>query len=336
MLIPKSVVKRNKLLVTLLCCIPLWLIQVLRHETIGDDLVVYKEAFDGLRNSVSSPFDIDLFSHFEIGYQVFCNFVYLYVTQNFNIFLLIVSTLVTVPVSYFIYRKSSDVVLSFVIYSCLILYHFSFSGLRQSISISLTLLATYYLLENRKKIYFLLVSIASLFHLSAMICFFIYFLYKYRISNRRMNIALIGYLLILPLLRPIMLYLLTLLLGGEKYISSIMDDVDPSFTLMIVFILFYMISYKVDGESIFYRKLSLLAILGQSLGLISTHASRLGYFFIIYYLILLPEALNSYKFSYRTLRLIRFICFLFLVSFFFYSNADGYLEVIPYKFYWNG
>ena len=333
--IPTSVVKRNRMFVTFGCFFPLWLIQILRHNTVGCDLIGYKESYENIKFSVVSICDVDFSSHYEIGYQLFSNIINLLISDNFNIFLLIVATLVLVPVAYFIYEYSTDIVLSFVIYSSLILYHFSFSGLRQAIAISLTILAISFLFKNNTKMYFLFTLLATSFHVTSIIFFIVYFFHRTSFTRKQMNLCLISILCVLPFLRPLMILIVTFLFGGEKFMSSIIEEVSPSYMLMIVYVIFYIISFKVKDRDLFFRNLSILAIAGQSLGLISNHASRLSYFFIFYFAMLLPAAIQSYKVSPRTKFFMRFCCFASFVAFFFYSNADGYLDVIPYHFYWS-
>ena len=82
------------------------------------------------------------------------------------------------------------------------------------------------------------------------------------------------------------------------------------------------------------RGLILFAVIGQSLGIISSSSmTRIGFYFSIFFTLLIPEISNSF-FGKKNRVLGSFITSVMFILFFYLTVKDGYLDVVPYYYFW--
>lgn len=325
---------------TTLSGLGLWLPLALRSPHCGVDLIGrgigYVGYFERVANtSWNNLFHLHLF-HFEKGWTVL-NRIIAVITSDRQVFLAIIAAIGVALVSYTIYKYATNVLVSFVTYACLGLYIFSFSGIRQATAIAVTFFAAHFLLKENKNqlIFAALVLIASSFHSSAII-----FLAAWPLSLRRLNrekgfIMLVFLLGALPFLSSIINFL-TPILFGTKYGNY--ENEGGAFTMFAVYTVIYISSLMIEDEEnpnklSFYRFMLLSAAACQSLGLISNGAmTRIGYYFCIFYALYVPYFINLY--FHQTSKIISFVAVTLLIVFFYLTTSGGYLNVVPYYFFW--
>ena len=325
---------KNKKVVTLLCFLVLWLIQGLRHESIGiDSCNAYRPFFDRILVSWSDLFDIkDPPLGFEKGFYLYARFIKLVVGTNTQLFVLLSSFISLAPISYLIYKHSNDVVLSHIVFASFIIYYFGFSGMRQAMAIGIITLGIEMLIQKKKIKFLLLVFLASQIHTSALMFVIAYPLSCLKI-NKKTYIYLFGLsIFVLMVLKQIALFFISMLFGEEKYVSYITDTV-PSYNLMILLIVIFL-SSLVSNDTLVarLRPILFISILFQSLGIISTTATRIGYYFYIVMMLTIPLTISGLR--YNEGKLWKGITICLMMAFFFYCNSSGYLDVVPYKFFW--
>lgn len=328
LLFPKD--KRNGF-ICIGCFLIIWLIQALRDVSIGIDLESYIPFFE---NSPSRGVFDYYNNNFEKGYQLFNSLIALYLTDNPNVFLAIVSACTLIPVSVIFYRYSRNVFISFTVYSALILYHFSFSGLRQALAIGIIAIS-YYFIVDRKPLWFTIsVILAMFFHSSAVFFIVAYPLCNWiKMSNKQYLFIAIIAIVCLFFLRPLAESLMLVFFPEGRYAGYLSHEVTMSYNFMILLLVVFLMTFLARGINIErYRILLFVAVLCQGLGLISTSASRLAYYFILFVPLALPEI--GAAMTRIPQRIFNVSVFIFMVVFFFYCNSGGYLQVIPYKFFW--
>ena len=132
--------------------------------------------FVGLRDGrivgMDSPayyeFYLDQLPSVEVGYK-YLNYFFSSLGLNYNIFLLFINFIILFNISKFIRLNSYYLILPLFVYFSDFFFYYSFSGVRQSIAISLTSLSVFYILKGRRKIALILIFLASLFHVTALI-----------------------------------------------------------------------------------------------------------------------------------------------------------------------
>lgn len=110
---------------------------------------------------------------------------------NYEGFIQISSLFTMVAFAWFIYRFSASPVQSILLFFGLNFYLFHFSGLKQSLAMSILLFAVGAIFDKRPIVFLLLVAVASMFHFPALVL-----LPAYWIANMRLGR---GYLLVLAL-----------------------------------------------------------------------------------------------------------------------------------------
>lgn len=318
---------------TIICTILLVCIQGFRHEIIGiDSHYSYLPFFDFVSSGFSNLFDYsDVLYGFESGFVIFTKFVKSLV-DDAQVYVLICSIISIVPISNLIYKHADNIPFAFIVYSSFLLYHFGFSGIRQSLAIGMSAIAFDYVIRKKLVGFILIVLFASTFHSSAILFLISYPVYHYlRLSPKRMVIIVFLFIVMLFFFDSIVSYLTELVFGGEKYMDQTDDSSAPSYNLMILLAAILAFSYaSKDSRLVPLRSMILMTVLFQSLGLLSSSASRMAYYYIPYISIALPTVTKSFK----SRSIIEPVLIFLFIAFFFYNNAGGYLEVIPYKFFW--
>lgn len=296
--------------------ISLILIAGLRDASVGTDTSAYLYAFDNA-NSLK-------FRSLEFGFSYF-NYLFHNLGINFQAFLIVIAFITISSLTWLIKSYSKNYFLSYYLYVTLGFYAFSMTGLRQSIAVSLTMVALIFLLRNKKISFLLLVAIASTFHISAIIFFLVPIFSKWKLSK---NSAILFYLLSLSIFfisGPI-LNLMNELLP----LSYILDYSNKGTSNPIVIIVYGLIPLAAiifwprQQETQIFSLLYIFSILNFAIYIISLDIvmiSRLGLYFSIYSIILIPNIINDLRS--KDLRVIAMFLVLFLPLLMFAISTPG-------------
>ncbi len=155
-----------------LICFILILQSGLRNVAVGSDTFQYFQLFEDVKITSWQSIYGSIMEYYQLGigkdpgYLVFQKLIQL-ITEEYQVFLIIVATLFFVALGNFIYKNTTrlnDAILAFVIYSVLFYSFFSITGIRQTIATAATLYG-YELIKRRKLIPFIiLIAMASTIH----------------------------------------------------------------------------------------------------------------------------------------------------------------------------
>lgn len=326
--------KRLKLIV--FSAIPIWLVQALRSSTCGTDLDRGEGTYKWIFENLSSHSILSIFSYhtnMEKGYLIFNKIVYFFV-DSFQVYIALVSAIIIFFLSYIIYKYSKDIVLSYIIYVSFGLYIFSFSGLRQALAIGLIYISFHFLFTEKTKKFLLVTLLASFFHFSAILFLFLYPLKKLRISQLFGFLLALFSLLLIPFLKIILSYLISLT-RYSHYTETFTET--PAISMYFFYLILFLFSFliKVNTKLVnLYRLILIIGVYFQSLGVLSTGAlTRIAYYYLAFSCLLIPE-ITSRIYDKNIRKIIVSIFILFSIFFFWYTNKNGYLNVIPYHFFW--
>ena len=322
----------RRLFQTIICTILLVCIQGFRHETIGiDSYNAYRPFYEMAASGFDSLLDFDdtLFG-FESGFVFFTKLLKTLGVDT-QLFIFLCSVISIVPISYLFFKHTDNIPLAFIIYVSFRLYHFGFSGIRQSIAIAITVIAFEFIVKKKPIGFIITTILASTIHTSAILFLIAYPLYhKLRLTPKRLLFVATILVIGLFFLKPIVISVTSLIFGGEKYMNML-DSSTPSYNLMLLLIVFLLFTYLSKDEGLQpLRAMLLMAVVFQSLGLLSSAASRMAFYFMPYISVALPITTNTLK-DRIVIEPLFIILFIIL---FFYFNGSGYLDVLPYKFYW--
>ena len=339
----KNSSQKNRALLSILAGFGLWIILALRSPYCGIDLVTGVDGSANYLNQFITASDysftqivrgsLSYFSSVEVGWVLYCKLLSLFST-NFQVFLAITALIQMGLIGFVFYKYSKDIALSYIVYFCFGLYIMSFSGIRQSTAIALTFFSFHLLLSNKKWQFFLTVFIASSIHTSALIFLIAYPLKKIRMDAKKSIFALVGILFSIPFLSAIGNFLIPLLFGG-RYINF--EGEGGAINRFIIYVVIFLSSLNIkinNQQNNLYRSMILMAVAGQSLGIIgNAHVTRIAYYFSIVFSMLFPELLASYSSKKERTTLFTVTSLLFF-AFFYLTNKGGYLNVVPYYFFW--
>lgn len=159
--------KRNALWVP--CCI-LVSFAAMRAYYIGTDAPIYTLPFR--ISNVTHGFEYD--PNIEYGYQFVVNCL-LQLVDDYSWYFAVVAMIVVFPVLLFMRKYSTNYVLSLFIYITFGFYTALFNPVRQMIAVSICVFAIKYLLEKKIVKYFIIIALASTFHISAWVMLPMYF-----------------------------------------------------------------------------------------------------------------------------------------------------------------
>ncbi len=318
----------------------LWILLALRSWTCGNDL------FDGVGYTGYIPYFLHFKSYsfkevltstdgYERGYNIL-NWLIINLSENPQIFLAIIAAIELLLIGYTLYRHSPNIIFSWIIFACLGLYVFSFSGLRQALGISLCFFAFNFINYRKPYIFIFLVLLASTMHTSAYLFLPSLLTRNLHMDKNKAVLYLMMILAVSPFIMTIIQYASMFVYGKEKYAS----DAGGAYSLFILFISLFFYSFlytrnkvKALDDISQVRWMILFAILLQSVGIFSAGAlARIAYYFSIFFCLLLPMGLEFAPLKVRSIH--SFIISVLFVIFFVISNSSGYLNVVPYRFFW--
>lgn len=236
---------------------------------VGVDWFNYIEVY---KRHISSK---SFFDTTEIGYKLI-NFIAYYINKEIVVSILISTILFITFTLYGISRLNLNPYYFFVLIAP---YHFVMSGMnftRQSIALSIIIMAFGFLLQKNKMQFLILVFLSGLFHTSAW-CFFPLVFIK-----SKFRYVFITILIVVPLL------IFQMLTNYNQYISSNIDS--AGLFLRLIYLLpcafFAFINYSKFKYDLVTKRLTLLVILSVPLILVisllsTTIADRFAYYFIV-------------------------------------------------------
>lgn len=320
----------------------LFLIMALRAETVGNDLSRYIESYKNIAFT-------DLWeTRTEIGYVYF-----LKVLDFFNItsqgYIVVTSFFISSLFSWFIYKYSNKIGYSFLLHVTIGLFAITLSGIRQSMAISIILIAINFVLARKFISFTFLVFIATLFHQSAIIFFPAYFLFSIGIKNYKSMIYLILTIVVLFFLSN-NIFSYVGFFTPERYSSRYLISEQGSsgmnllpilfrFSLPIILILYWKFQNvkinMIPKIDIYFFVLGIVSVVISVLSLNLSVIDRLSYYYYVPLMVLIPNILNRYKKNdIGNYNIFIGLIIILSILYFSISTPDGVLRIDNYKFFW--
>ena len=320
-----------------------FLLLALRDESIGRDLDNYHLYFD--QCSLLSLKEI-FQEERDILYWLL-NWVIGRFTNNYQIFLTIVAAITLFPIARLYCEDRHYSFLKIILFVNMSTFIMLFSGLRQSIAMSIGLIAYEFVRQKKIFKFIFVVLIAWGFHHTAFMLFALYPLYHITFRRKHLWFIVPSIVLVFIFNSQIFLFVTSILtsLFGEKYDGAV--DSTGAFTMLILFALFTIISYilpddkAIDRETIGLRNFLLFAVLLQCFAPVHYLAMRMNYYFIMFIPILIPKVLKNTKYHFGDVAWLAKIVMngFFLVYYLFNTYVScqtglSALDTYPYKFFW--
>lgn len=320
-----------------------FLLLILRDESIGRDIDNYHRYFSYYVNAnISTVFKEERdFLYWMLNWTVG------QITNDFRVFLIIVSALTILPIAKIYSEDKQYGFLKIILFVNMSTFIMIFSGLRQSLAMAFGMIA-YEFVRRKKPFFFLLFALIAFgFHHTAFILLLYYPLYYMRLRKNHLWFIIPSIVTVFIFNRPIFSFVTRLLssLLGENYEAEVQDT--GAYTMIILFILFAIVSYffpdeeKMDAEAFGLRNFLLMTLLLQCFVPLHNLSMRMNYYFIIFVPITIPKMLKYSKDNIKDVaRIAKAVIVCFFVIYFLYTVYDGYrtgistLDTYPYVPFW--
>lgn len=153
----------------------------LRGMSVGPDTSMYKAIWDS--------FDDDTLYHYQVEFNLEVGFLYFMkyskMLLGYQGFLILEACLLIIPVGFIIYKYSSNVILSFLLFYASLSFHtMSFSAQRQAIALGFMLIAYHFCMQRNLMCYLACCLVGFLFHRSCLIFLPCYWLYDIPLNRK--------------------------------------------------------------------------------------------------------------------------------------------------------
>lgn len=229
-----------------------------------------------------------------------------------------------------IYKYSSDFYLSILLFFVVpIFYLNSLTIIRQFIALSLIFYSIHFVFKKNLIAFIFFISIASIFHISALVGIFIYWLPKVRFSTRKVIllflIAYAAYVLVdkeLASYVPIYSYYLQ---GADGNGKSMMY-------FLLVILIFVSLNKFQSKEAHLYYNIYVFGVVSYCFFInFGEVGPRVSLYYLIFMVLLIPDVLN--KKSYKKFYPLLFLLFTILLYFNFHLSAKDVRkdQYVPYN-----
>lgn len=299
----------------------------IRNYTVGTDSITYTEAYRLEYN----PYYYGFNPNIEYGYQ-FIDYLILNFFSNYFWLFLFFSIAIVCLYMVTIKKISKYYLTSVFIFITFGFYTFFFNGLRQGVAMAIFFFGLPYLIEKRIISYFLVVFIASMFHVSALVMLPVYFLVntKFRIEYKVLACFIVSILASQILIS----YLAQGNIRYEHYTQEA-EKAGGYITLLfysLIGLLIYFSGRKIRHEDIRFSKFEQIFLCGLALvfpiSLLGTDPSgpqRIMYYFSSMVIFLIPYVLMRFNNIYFNM------VFLILSIMYFILITMRFSNLYPYQ-----
>lgn len=273
----------------------------------------------------------------ELGYKLLNKLIYV-LGGDYQVLLGITAIVCVWPLWHFYRRETDDQLLTIALFLYVAPFVMYFSGIRQSIAMSLGILA-WYAARKRKLIRFLLiVFLAIQFHNSAFMLLCLYPLYRVKITRKWLWAVVPCILAIFAFRKVIFTYLLSLLWDEFGSIST-----TGATSVLLLLILFSVYSYmvpdesKMDSDMLAMRNILLLSAVLQIFAMLHPLSMRMNYYFLIFVPALIPKVAGASKNKYKQITKLSTIVMTVYFMYAFINNVlrdNDVLNIFPYIPFW--
>lgn len=326
---------RNKFLKLLLICIPPMILATFRYN-VGYD---YGSYISGYYNSFGDTYS-SIISSYQIGDPIAFSLISKFATSFYSerIYLLILSLLSLVPgMIYIISDWNDNDIQPLMIFVFLFSpFLFSFSACKQGIALSFLMLSLKYVYERKPVKFGLIIGIAFLFHSTSLAFVFIYFFINSRkeLSSLKKILIILGCLLVIMNFE----YILSNVLQGryEAYASEIVEGKNRTFWLYsliaVILLLFDRVLKRLDERNGLLIMMMIVGAMCQYLGFLNAFTKRIGEYFLMAQVFLLPQI--PYMFTIGGRRLMKLMILIYIILIFYLTYPVSYsgMTFLPYSY----
>ena len=319
----------------------LYLLVAFRNQYMGlyDTWMVYLPAF---RDMEKRSFEWVLQTHSDKDpFFYILTWIYHIFSDYEQLYLAICAFPLFIATYFFIKRYSKLYSVSVVLFLTVNQFSLSFYGIRHCLALAFVT----YVISNHKKMslkkQYIYLIISSLFHISAVIAFFIPLLKYIRIKPLFMFCGIICSSFIFFFLKSkIIPLLVSIYINNESFsrFSVYTEDSNTAlnlyFTIIVSILLFFTLPKRKDTKAlekqkVFYTNLSFVGVVLSSGVLIFGEFLRLSSFYLVPLMVLVPNQIYT-NYSYRNRRIVA-LCFSCFIYLYFIFSICANSNILNYK-----
>lgn len=308
---------------------PIFLLMIVKEPT-GPDYSAYALHFLNAQDKTI----LEMASYKgEIGFHTLTKALTFF-TDDALWFFVAVAVIVLVSVAIFLQRNSFNKHLALYFYFTLGLFAFSMAGIRQTLAMAICLFAYEEIKKQRLLRFLLIISVAFLFHQSA-----VFFIPAYFIGRVKWNIITgvgIFSVVILSLFSfEMLINIANTVLGYSYELEN--SDTGIIYFFLILCITLFSIQYRkqlisMSQHNQIFINLQIFVLYLWILRLLSRTAERPAFYYLFATVIILEQTISSIKD--KKLRLIVYIGAIILATILFLYRAERDPNLTPYYFIW--
>ena len=309
--------------------IPIFLLMVLKEPT-GPDYNAYANHFTAAKDKTI----LEMASYKgEIGFHTLIKGLTL-LTDNFQWLFVATSVIILVCIAIFFQKNSSDKQLALFFYFTLGIFAFTMAGLRQAVAMAICLFAYEEIKKKRFFRFMLVISIAFLFHQSA-----VFFIPAYFIGRMKWNIItsfmfVTFYMLSIFSIESI-INLVNFNLGYGYEVEYSETGIIYFFILLGITLLSLLCRKQIIHANInnqIFINLQIFVLLLWSLRLLSRTVERPAFYYLFASVIILEQTISSIKD--KKVRTVLYLSTILLAAVLFLYRAERDINLTPYYFIW--
>lgn len=307
-----------------------FILLIFKDESVGVDTKFYISTFNSMKNiSWDNIFKLKSSEYGFYGFTYLCSKIF---SSSQSYFFIIYCFILII--TYIYYKKNSEDSIITILYIlgidtfCLL-----FSGIRQSIAISLCMLASFFLYEKNLKNFFrflIIVFVATMFHESSLIFFFAYPLSMIRLRKKTVPFIFVSYGIIFALRTKILTFVMPYLPLKYQLYNYGAGGAYRMILLMILIIMLLFIFDRNMEDKKYYIWRNMVVLSGFIFIFSNIHflAARFSY----YYIIFLPLCMQKLFIKNSNNIVVKAIIICLGLIMFVNQMVSDPLEIIPYKF----
>lgn len=309
-----------------------FLIAAIRSRIVGGDTWFYVRMFDAC-------VDVPLAQALRIEEKdpFFSAFLWLVgkITNNYTVLFAFVAIIFCFSVWRFIYKNSKDPMLSIIILFALNFYQFSLTGMRQTLAMAFILIAFSYFQKEKPWKAVAFIVIASLFHLSALICLLLVLLRKIPLNRVGLWLSVVALGLVF-IFRSAIATLLIVFLSDRGY-DVLNDNAGTTMTLVVfaLYVICVVFSRKYlekDKDCNLFFWAFMVAVFFQMLVPVQAIFFRIAFYFLIVSITLLPNVISHIEGSASKNLVNLGIYAVLTIQYLFFTIGSSH--ILPYTTFW--
>lgn len=316
----------------------------LRHVAVGEDTYTYYLGFKDIALMSWDNVEQSFWEYFRFsvgkdpGFLIFQK-LFQILTVDFQWFLVFIAFLFFISFGIFLYKNTttiSDCIMAYLIYSIMFYTFYSYTGLRQTIAMSLILLGYEFIKKRKLFSFIIIILLASLIHKSALIFLLFYGLTYIRSTKRLIWAVLFCFPVLLFFSEKISYYFIAVTGSYNEYEST--DKYRPITFVALMLILALIAAFNHDAIvkknklMKFYFVAFSMAVFFMAFVFEIHGYMRVVQYFSFFMVLLIPEIINSMdRFSKKFKYGLSIITIVILIGLFLKVNIS---QEVRYAFFW--